>query len=83
MKPLISCCFSFFVHLQHTFRQEGEKVVDHIRPLLFGDEVARHVFGQAGACGNVAYILVFRDLGLGVPLAFFPSTCFRVRYRAR
>jgi hypothetical protein len=38
------------VHLQHSLCQECQKVVQHIRFLLFGDEVASHVFGQAGFC---------------------------------
>jgi hypothetical protein len=39
------------VHLQHSFRKEGEQVVHYIRFLPLGDEVASLVFGQAFARG--------------------------------
>jgi hypothetical protein len=45
-----------FVHLPHPFCQEGLEVVHHVRPLLFGYEVACCVFGKAGAFVNVADI---------------------------
>jgi hypothetical protein len=41
-----------FVHLQHSFRQEGQQVVYYIRTFLAYDEVARFVFGQAFARGH-------------------------------
>jgi len=45
---LISVCFSPLVHLQHSFRQEGQEVVHYVRFFLFRDEIASGVFGQAG-----------------------------------
>ena len=36
------------VHLQHPFRQGGQQAVDYVGSLLFRDEIARCIFGQAG-----------------------------------
>jgi hypothetical protein len=35
------------VHLQHPLCQESEEVVDYVRSLLFRDEIARSILGQA------------------------------------
>ena len=55
------------VHLQHPLRQEGEKIVDHIRLLLLGDEAARFVPGQSVLHAGQDLIV----LSLGIELLQF------------
>jgi hypothetical protein len=61
---LISVILLAPVHLQHSFRQEGQEIVHHVRFFLAYDEDASLVFGQAS-------VHLGKDLGvlaLGVEL---------------
>ena len=52
------------VHLQHPFCRKASRSWTMSDFFLFGDEIARHVFGQAGVCLGQD----FSKLGIGVEL---------------